>query len=39
MTAFEGEHPLPCFGKVSSVHKAVVAAADDDNIVMLRHAE
>ncbi len=39
MTAFEDEHLLPCFGKVGSVDEAVVAAADDNDVVVLRHAE
>src|SRR5580692_10942684 len=39
MTAFQNQHLLPCFSKVGSVHKAVVAAADDKNVVVLRHAE
>ena len=39
VAAFEDEHLLPCFSKVGGVHEAVVAAADDDNVVVLRHAE
>src|SRR5580765_2506349 len=39
MAAFEGEHLLPCFRQVGGIDEAVVAAADDDYIVMLCHAE
>jgi len=38
MAAFEGEHLLPCFRQVGGIDEAVVAAADDDYIVMLCHA-
>src|SRR5580704_7504181 len=39
MAAFEGKHLFPCLSKVSGVHETVVAAADDHDVVVLRHPE
>jgi hypothetical protein len=38
VAAFEDDDLLPCFGKVRGVDQAVVAAADDDNVVVLPHS-
>jgi len=38
VAAFEDENLLASFGEIGSVDQAVVAAADDDCVVMLRHA-
>ena len=38
MAALENENFFAGFGKIGSVDQAVVAAADDDCVVMLRHA-
>jgi len=38
VAAFEDENFLAGFGEIGSVDQAVVAAADDDCVVMLRHA-
>ena len=37
--AFERQHLLPRLGEVRRVHKPVVAATDNDDVVVLRHAE
>jgi hypothetical protein len=38
VAAFEDENLFAGFGKIRGVDKAIVAAADDDCVVMLRHA-
>ena len=38
MAAFEDENFFAGFGEVRGVDQAVVAAADDDCVVMLRHS-
>jgi hypothetical protein len=39
VAAFEDQDSLSCLGEVSRIHKAVVAAADDNNVVTLRHED
>ena len=39
VAAFENEHFLAGFGQIGGVDKTVMAAADDDYVVVLRHAE
>jgi predicted membrane protein len=38
VTAFEAQNFLAGFGEISGVDEAVVAAADDDNVVVVRHS-
>jgi len=38
MAPFQDDDLLPCFGEICSVDQAVVAAADDDNVVVLPHS-
>ncbi len=38
MAAFQDDDLLPCFGEIRGVDQAVVAAADDDNVVVLTHS-
>ena len=39
VAAFENEDFLPCFGEVSRIDEAVVAATDDNYVVALRHED
>ena len=36
--AFENEDLLACFRQIGGIHQTVVAAADDDHIIGLRHS-
>jgi len=38
MPAFEYDDLLPCLGKIRCVNQAVVASADDDNVVVQTHS-
>jgi len=38
MATFQDYDSLPCFGEVGGVDEAIVAAADDDNVVVLPHS-
>jgi hypothetical protein len=35
--SFKNDNPLPRFGEVCGVNEAVVAAANDDDVVVLPH--
>src|SRR5260370_42492240 len=39
VAAFQDDDLLPCFGEIRGIDQAVVAAADDDNVVVLAHSE
>ncbi len=39
VAAFEDEDFFPCASEVGRVHKAIVAATDDNYIVVLRHED
>jgi len=38
VAAFENDDLLPCFGEIRGVDQAIVAAADDDYVVVLPHS-
>ncbi len=38
VAAFENDDLLACFGEIRGVDQAVVATADDDNVVVLPHS-